>query len=71
MARTLLVEKLNPAEKSLFMQFLKERYPEKYRDLVSTGTWVFFKMFYDRLLNELWLPFHKWLKQNGLRDGIA
>jgi len=67
MGRTLLVEKLSPTEKTLFMQFLKERYPEKYRELVNTRIWDFFKAFYDRLLNELWLPFNKWLKQNGLR----
>jgi len=66
MGRTLLVEKLSPTEKTLFMQFLKERYPEKYRELVNTRIWDFFKAFYDRLLNELWLPFNKWLKQNQL-----
>lgn len=66
MGRTLLVEKLSPTEKTLFMQFLKERYPEKYRELVNTRIWDFFKAFYDRLLNELWRPFNKWLKQNQL-----
>ncbi len=65
MARTLLLEKLSPAEKTLFMQFLKERYPEKHRELVSTHTWVFFKAFYGRLLTELWRPFNKWLKQKS------
>jgi len=66
MARALLLEKLSPAEKTLFMQFTR-RYPEKHRELVSTHTWIFFKAFYDRLLNELWLLFNKWLKQNGVR----
>ncbi|RLI41852.1 hypothetical protein DRO69_11080 [Candidatus Bathyarchaeota archaeon] len=65
--KNLLVEKLNPAERALFIQFLKERYPERHSQLADTNAWDIFKSFCNRLLNEYWSDFSKWLDRKGIR----